>query len=315
MKTIKLFVMAFALLAFSLYTAAQVTTAQIREQIAKGECETAQSLYNVYKAMNGANKTIEREIAECKSKGNSNFGDDLTFTVNGVSFTMKPVEGGTFWMGAQNTNPRGINYDSEASDDASVHRETVGSFYMGETEVTQALWEAVMGTTIRQQRDKQDPSEPLCGEGADYPMYYVSRDEWLVFIQELNRLTGNDFRLPTEVEWEYAARGGNLSSSAKYAGSYSIEKVAWYADNSNDKAHLVKSKSPNELGLYDMSGNVQEYYQETEIFPCFRGGSWDSEKKFCCVWARCYSASFRIVNGIFYDTVNKNTGLRLCFSW
>ena len=174
---------------------------------------------------------------------------DQTFTVNGVSFTMKRVEGGTFWMGAQSTNPNGQNYDSEALDSESpVHSVTLSTFYMGETEVTQELWQAVMGST------------PSSFSGTNLPVEKVS---WNLivnqFLPALNATTGQNFRLPTEAEWEYAARGGNQGHGYKYAGSNTIGNVSWYTDNSNSQTHSVATKSPNELGLYDMSGNVWEW--------------------------------------------------------
>jgi len=261
MKTIKSYIVAFAFLVLSQFAVAQVTTTQIREQIAKGECETAQALYNVYKAMNGANKTIEREIADCKGGETSGYEEDLTFTVNGVSFTMKYVEGGVFWKGAQNNDPKGINYDKDASDnEGPVKSDTLDSYYLGETEVTQALWEAVMGTTLRQQRERRNPEEKsLMGEGEDYPMYYVSFDDCEMFIDELNRMTGQSFRLPTGAEWEYAARGGNKGMGCRYAGSHSVDNVVWYCNNSDGITHPVKTKKANELGLFDMCGNVCEW--------------------------------------------------------
>lgn len=318
MKTTKLFVMVFALLALSQFAVAQVTTAQIREQIANGECETAQSLYNVYKAMNGSDKTIEREIANCVPGDDVDIVNDLTFKVKGVSFTMKPVEGGTFMMGSNDK-------DTE-NDEMPVHSITVNSFYIGETEVTQELWEAVMGTTVRRQIEKHDryyysgKYYQLSGVGDNYPIYHVSRDECQDFIRELNRMTGKQFRLPTEAEWEYAARGGNHSKGYKFAGSDSLDAVAWYERNSGDKylrgvsigigekqsnntrSHVVKQKLPNELGLYDMSGNVQEwcsdwygrdYYSSSPIsnpqgpssgsYHVARGGHWNDSAEECRV--------------------------------
>ncbi len=190
--------------------------------------------------------------------------NDLAFTVNGVSFVMKPVEGGSFRMGGQ---------DGETiSFEKPVHNVTLSDFYLGETEVTQALWLAVMGTTVSQQRDKMmnyiiPITWPLVGEGDDYPIYIVSWDECQEFISKLNLLTGKNFRLPTEAEWEYAARGGKKGNGYKYAGSNILEDVAWYHDNSGNRIHIVKKKAPNELGLYDMCGNVWEWCQDW----------WDSE--------------------------------------
>ena len=167
------------------------------------------------------------------------------------------VEGGTFTMGA--TSEQGSDAES---DEKPTHRVTLSSYYIGETEVTQELWEAVMGTTVRQQRDKANKEWPLGGVGYNYPMYYISWDECKTFISKLNSLTGKNFRMPTEAEWEFAARGGNKSQSYKYSGSNTIGNVAWYTDNSGGETHPVKTKSPNELGIYDMSGNVWEWCQD-----------------------------------------------------
>ena len=222
-----------------------------------------------------------------------------TFTVSGVTFKMISVEGGTFQMGSN---------DSDAySDEKPVHSVTLSDYYIGETEVTQALWEAVMGTTVSQQRDKADKSWSLYGVGGSYPMYYVSWEECQAFIRELNRLTGKHFRLPTEAEWEYAARGGRKSTGAKYAGSDAVSTVAWYTDNSGSTTHPVKGKRPNELGLYDMSGNVWEWCQDwkgsyssgsqtnpkgptTGSGRVLRGGSWFDGAGGCRVSCRSNGA-------------------------
>ena len=172
--------------------------------------------------------------------------ETVTFTVNGVSFTMVAVEGGTFMMGASDD-------DAEAWDmEKPAHPVTLSSFAIGQTEVTQDLWLAVMGS---------NPSE-YRGD-LNRPVEKVSWDACQTFIAKLNELTGEQFRLPTNAEWEFAARGGNQSMGYKYSGSNDVDEVAWYYDNSfYDGTHAVATKSPNELGLYDMSGNVCEWVND-----------------------------------------------------
>ena len=225
------------------------------------------------------------------------------------------VQGGTFLMGC--TAEQGgdcVSYESPS------HLVTVSDFYIGKYEVTQAQWEAVMGTSISQQRDKADKRFLLYGVGANYPMYYVSWDDVQEFISRLNALTGKQYRLPTEAEWEYAARGGNQSSGYKYSGSNFIEQVACFRDNSDIMAHPVGTKNPNELGIYDMSGNVREWCydwydsyssaQQTNPTGPFsglnrvcRGGNWRTDASYCRVsyrgsdtpTRRNYNLGFRLV--------------------
>ena len=228
---------------------------------------------------------------------NPNTGGTQTFTVNGVSFTMVGVEGGTFTMGATSEQGTSDPYD----DEYPIHSVTLSNFAIGETEVTQELWQAVMG------------SNPSYFKGSNKPVEYVSWNDCQTFISRLNSLTGKNFRLPTEAEWEYAARGGNKSRGYKYAGSNTLSDVAWYYDNSSSTTHDVKGKQPNELGLYDMSGNVLEWCQDwfgtysssAQTNPTgpasgsrrvFRGGGWDDDAWSCRVLYRncstptiCYS--------------------------
>ena len=207
---------------------------------------------------------------------------------NGVEIEMIAVEGGTFTMGA--TSEQG----SDADDDESpTHSVTLSGFYIGKTEVTQAQWKAVMG------------SNPSSFKGDEMPVENVSWNDCQTFITKLNQLTGKKFRLPTEAEWEYAARGGKSSKGYKYAGSNYATDVAWYGSNSGDKTHPVGTKQANELGLYDMSGNVWEWCQDwydsysssAQTNPTGpssgsarvgRGGSWGNVAWYCRVSIRNY---------------------------
>ena len=167
---------------------------------------------------------------------------DRHYRINGVRFTMKYVEGGTFMMGASDN-------DSIAdSDEKPAHKVTVGDFYIGETEVTQELWKAVMG------------KNPAKIKGENWPIENVSYKKCLEFVEKLSEMTGRHFRLPTEAEWEYAARGGKYSKGYLYAGANDVEKVAWLHNDTLWARHMpVASKQPNELGIYDMSGGVWEW--------------------------------------------------------
>ena len=164
-----------------------------------------------------------------------------TYTVNGVSFKMIKVEGGTFTMGAGQNDVTSVE---------PKHQVTLSSFAIGETEVTQELWEAVMGDNPSKFNGKKNPVEQ------------VSWNACQEFITKLNQMTGMEFRLPTEAEWEYAARGGNKSKGYLYSGSNNPDDVAWYEVNSGNKTHVVNTKAANELGIYDMSGNVCEWCQD-----------------------------------------------------
>ncbi len=175
------------------------------------------------------------------------------YTVNGVSFQMVTVEGGTFTMGVDTTM---VEAGMANIDEVPAHDVTLETFSIGQTEVTQELWQAVMGSNPSS--FSSDPQRPV---------EQVSWEDCQEFISRLNALTGKNFRLPTEAEWEYAARGGNKSRGTLYAGSDNIDDVAWYYTNSyavgptseNFGTHVVGTKHSNELGLCDMSGNVHEW--------------------------------------------------------
>ena len=167
-------------------------------------------------------------------------------TANGVRYEMVKVEAGTFTMGA--TAEYGEEYEQ---DEKPAHKVTLTKdYYMGKTEVTQALWTAVMG------------NNPSLSKGDNKPVEQVSWNDCQTFISKLNAATGKNFRLPTEAEWEFAARGGNNSRHYKFSGSNNLDEVAWFGDNSNKTTHDVATKQPNELGIYDMSGNVEEWCQD-----------------------------------------------------
>ena len=199
------------------------------------------------------------------------------------------VKGGTFTMGA--TAEQGSD---ASSNEKPTHSVKLSDFYIGKYEVTQAQWKAVMGTN------------PSNWKGDNLPVENVSWNDIQEFIKKLNAQTGKKYRLPTEAEWEYAARGGNLSKGYKYSGSNSISNIAWYDANSNKMTHIVGQKSPNELGIYDMSGNVWEWCQDwlgnynssfqtnptgpsSGSYRVLRGGSWSYIARTCRVSIRGYS--------------------------
>lgn len=178
----------------------------------------------------------------------------LPITVNGVTFNMVYVEGGSFQMGA---GPEQEVYLRKGYKklERPVHSVTLSSYYIGEAEVTQELWEAVMG------------SNPSRWKGSDLPVHQVTWTECNAFLKKLSEITGRTYRFPTEAEWEYAARGGKKSMGYVYSGGDHLDLVAWHEVNSQEYdghwvcpiPHGVKTKQPNELGIYDMSGNVEEW--------------------------------------------------------
>ena len=215
---------------------------------------------------------------------------------------MVHVEGGTFIMGTIPGQDRVVNYLERPS-----HQVTLSSFSIGKYEVTQEEWEAVMGANSSNNK------------GAKLPVECVSWDGCQIFIRNLNNMTGRQFHLPTEAEWEFAARGGNDSKGYKYSGSDNLDNVAWYKGHCGRTTHEVGLKSPNELGIYDMNGNVSEWCQDwlgryssssqtnpveltEDNYRIIRGGDWKSDVEKCRVSAR----------SIYYPTKNlKSVGFRL----
>ena len=213
-----------------------------------------------------------------------------TITVRGVSFNMVKVKGGTFTMGA--TEEQG---EFAQENEFPAIEQTVDDYWIGETEVTQALWEAVMGSNPSYYRDP------------NLPVALVTWNDCQVFIANLNELTGFHFRLPSEAEWEFAARGGNLSNGYTYSGSDDYNEVAWIFFSGSSTPYYspqpVATKLPNEIGLYDMSSNVWEwvqdwfgeYCEESQINPkgpdsgelrVIRGGGADFNAWYCRVSSR-----------------------------
>lgn len=228
------------------------------------------------------------------SNDGTNAGNTLIFTVGEEFFTMIKVEPGTFMMGAMDSDTNALE-----DEEKPVHQVTLtDTYYIGQTEVTQELYTAVMGS---------NPSNFT--EGNNLPVEKVSYNDAIEFCHQLSLLTGKHFTLPTEAQWEYAARGGHKAPSTPtlFAGSDDIETVGWHKDNSDSTTHTVAQKAPNTLGLYDMTGNVFEwcidwygpYSTEASTDPrgpatgserVSRGGSWNYPAAYCRTSIRACSA-------------------------
>ncbi len=231
--------------------------------------------------------------------------------------TMVKVEGGTFSMGSNQ-----LHYIIRSKDENPIHSVTVSSFSIGKYEVTVAEYKAFCNATNRPMPNSWTPS----GGWIDtHPMANITYNDAVAYCNWLNDVYDGNFRLPTEAEWEYAARGGNKSRGYIYSGSNDLEEVGFYGNNSRGGTHPVGSKKPNELGLYDMSGNVwewcQDWYDETYYsksprnnprgpssgsYHVLRGGAWGLEAVDCRVTTRYES-------GIDYRNLNRGFRIVSCY--
>lgn len=224
---------------------------------------------------------------------------DFTENASDINMKMVWVEGGQFMMGC--TEEQGGDCHEN---EKNVHQVKIDGYWIGMCEVTQSQWKAIIGSSIYQQKSKAGGNN-LSGVGPDNPMYYVSWDEAMEFCRLLSQQTGKTYTLPTEAQWEYAARGGHKADGTRYAGSSMVEVVSWYRNNSGNGTNPVAKKRPNGLGLYDMSGNVWEWCKDwydndyadvsshqggpsTGTGRVFRGGSWFDSAECCRVPNRNY---------------------------
>lgn len=254
-----------------------------KSHLESGNIDKAISCYNVYKKMTGQ---INEEFESLLNSKQLVDEETIIISVGNTQIHMKHVKGGNF---KGRVPDLGVDCQRGTAKEWTLYDLSVKDYYIATTEVTQTLWETVMGEPFSAYLQRLPSRVDYLkgynlssgGLGGQYPVYYVSSDDAKEFIMRLNQLTGKNFRLPTTREWIFAESGGNESLGFIYSGSNDIDKIAWYKGNSNDKTHPVASKLPNELGLYDFSGNVMEWtqcdYWGTTIY-----GSWyRCEKEGC----------------------------------
>lgn len=273
----------------------------------------------MYKNLSGeTDASVEAQIRKCNGGGSERNAvhKNYTETALGINMKMIWVEGGSFMMGCTSDK------NNCPPDATNVRNVTVDGFYIGMLEVTQSQWEKVVGTSVEQLYNEclnKDNTLKMSGRGNEFPMYYVDYSDVLKFCSNLSKKTGKKYMLPTEAQWEYAARGGNKPDRTNYPGSNVAEDVAWYKKNSGGITHICGTKLPNSLGIYDMCGNVLEWcsdwYSEHYLnydtynptgpssgeYRCVRGGSWGTLSSFvndrgrASVGMRCNLLGFRVV--------------------
>ena len=280
----KVCVISISIIKEYLYVAARIVDVSTGVSFESGEADL-----NGYYSESKIRSTVQNAINQLLGTSNTTTsptrppvpGTDKHFTVNGVTFKMVFVKGGGLYLGCTSGSGSCGSYESPS------HYVTLSDYYVGETEVTQALWKAVMGYN----------NNPSNWQGDRLPVEMVSWTDCNEFVSRVNSLLaeqlpqGYRFALPSEAQWEYAARGGQKSSGSLYAGSNNVNFVAWYYDNSEFRTHEVKLKAPNELGLYDMSGNVAEWCED------WYSSSWYSDNVNWTNPVNAFAGSYRVLRG------------------